>query len=239
MNNVAILNQLQRRVGSANWKDWQIHRWVWYDFIRYPTAGTTAPLSFFVVPQGGSDPNNSTVAKSLEQTNMAKGGSFGQTYFFIHQIRSHIHILPKKRQATTSTNITTDADYVVGTAGVNLHDAVQRLAGQGVLKVTIGQKGYFEIEKPFKNAPSCLGVEIYQHGQVGAGESIWFQQSHHCKDVWSVTPPQMVEPEQTFTVQLEFPNGASPALTNVYAGDTSPFVNLGVLFDGYIARPAQ
>lgn len=235
MNNIQVLNQLQSRLGSANWNDWQIHRWSFYDYVRYPSAGTASPLSFFTVPVGGTDPN-SALAKTYEQTNVPKGGSLGQVYFFIQQIRTHLHILPKQRQPT---GIPADADYLVGPVHNGFIDAVHNLSGMGVLLITLGQKEYFDIEKPFKNAPSGLAVDIDQVTSVGATASYWYQQSGNQRDIWNASPPQMIEPEQNIQINLTFPNGASPALTDIVGGSITPYLNIGVILDGYIARPAQ
>src|SRR5262245_64151385 len=95
-NNVELLRTLQDRIGSADWKKWGINRWMYYDYIRYPSAGTNQ-LPFFVVPNGGTDAN-SGLQKNGEQTNVQKSRTFGQVFYVIQQIRTHIHVLPKNRQ---------------------------------------------------------------------------------------------------------------------------------------------
>lgn len=81
MNSIQVLQVLQARFGSADWNQWHIYRQPQYDFIRYPTAGTTS-ISFLNVALGNTDPNSS-LAKTLEQTNLSKPRSFGQNYFIL------------------------------------------------------------------------------------------------------------------------------------------------------------
>lgn len=235
MNSVDILAMLQRKVGSAQWNQWQIHRWAFWDYVRLPVAGTNQ-LTLFAVAQGGSDPT-SALLKTLEQTNMPKAGSFGQVYFVIQQIRTHISYLPRSRQnaaiQAVATNIWNESSAI--------QQLIAQLATQGVLNIKIGQKDYFDIERPFKVCPPGFGVQVEQwaNSNTATGLSKWYQQSTNLDDVWQCTPPQMVEPEQTIQVTIDFPNGNTPTFTDLDADTTSPAIDIGVIFDGYIARPAQ
>lgn len=231
MNNAQVLQLLQNRIGSADWSKWGIYRWVWYDYVRYPGAGTTQ-LQFFVNPLGTVDPT-SALAKTLEQTNGPKSRAFGQTFFVIQEIRTHVHILPKLRQPAA---LATDADLLYTTIE-NMMEQFYDLIGAGVLSMQIGQKDYFELEKPFKRCPPGLGVEIFQHGAL-SDFCMWIQQSPHTEDIWGVTPAQMVEPEQTINLNIDFPQGNPATFTNL-VNSATPSVDIGVLLDGYIARPAQ
>lgn len=232
MTSVDILKMLQAKVGSADWSKWQIHRWHFYDYVRYPNAGTNQ-LIFFANALGSTDPN-SLLQKSLEETNIPKTRSFGQVYFIIQEIRTHISILPKGRQHATIVALTT----WIGNNALTLSRTLERLSHQGVLQVKIGQKDYFDIERPFQNAPPGFGPTIIQHASMAAtAPNIWFKQSSFKRDVWAVSPPQMVEPEQTVEVTIDFPNANSPAIAQISGVD--PRVDIGVIFDGYIARAAQ
>lgn len=232
MNSVEILQTIQSKIGSANWQDWGIYRWVWYDYVRYPGAGLTE-LQFFVNSLGTTDPN-SGLAKTLEQTNAPKSRSFGQTFFIITQIRTHVHVLPKKRQPAALAN---DADLLF-TSINDMQNALVNLMSNGVLQIKLGQKDYFEIEKPFRRCPPGFGVKIYQHASLGPDQCQWSQQSHLQDDVWAVSPAQMIEPEQTIDASVIFPEGIPAVFTNLVNGAT-PSVDIGLLLDGYIVRPAQ
>jgi len=230
-NNSAIIQALQQKFGSADWKKWSMHRWAFWDYVRYANAGVSS-LSFFANGQGSTDPV-STLAKTQEQTNIDRSRSFGQVYFMLAQIRTHIHILPKNRQLS---GISDDAN-VITTTYTDMMYAMQRLAGQGVLTLDILAKNYVEIEQPFRTCPPGMGVKIGQHASSQITEAAWWQQNPDMGNLKNFTPPTIIEPEQTFDCKINFPNANSPAIPTV--SSAAPAVNIGVIFEGYILRPAQ
>lgn len=234
-NNAAVVQAIQRRYGTADWERWQVQRWCWWDYNRYTNAGITS-MSFFVNPMGTQDPV-SGLSKTTEQTNMEQSRAFGQVYAVITNIRSHIHVLPKNRQAA---GISGDADVIFTTYSNVMKDFPQ-LCNQGVFVWNILQKNQSEIAQPFLNLGAGMGVQINQHASTFAAEaiaeSVWWQQSLRMGDLRYWTPFTVVEPNQTFDMKIEFPNGASPALTQVNSTDVR--VDIGLILDGYIIRPAQ
>jgi len=223
---------LQAKVGSADWSQWQIHRWQYYDYVRY-VNGTTN-ISLFTNAVGSTDPN-SLLQKTLEQTNMPKTGSFGQVYFIVNQIRCHVSVLPKKRQLS---QIQSDATFYSG-AITGAATALNDLFRRGVLTWTIGQKMYQQIERPFLASGPGFGLEIQQVASAGGAAAVIYpRQSHLQDDIWTLTPPQMVEPEQNFTVNIQF-DTAAPSITVSESGTRVLNTDIGVIFDGYLARPAQ
>jgi len=232
MNSAEVLKTLQNRIGSADWSKWQTHRWQFFDYVRYPVAGT-GQLSFFVNPLGSTDPV-SLLSKSLEETNIPKARSFGQVYFVVQQIRTHVDVLPKGRQAAGIS----DQSNVIGNLMTAAVPDLEQLIHQGVLQFNIGQKEYYDIDQPFVNAPPGFGVHIVQHASFArSSPALWFKQSHDQGNVYTVTPPQLIEPEQVVEININFPNANSPAIAQVNSTDLK--VNIGVILDGYIARPAQ
>lgn len=233
---VQLLRNLQKRIGSANWNQWQIQRWMYYDYVRYTNAGVSE-LAFFANPLGTTDPV-STLAKTLEQTNLTKTRTFGQVYFIIQQIRTHIHVLPKQRQNATIIADTT----VVLNEYEDLYKVLFNILNQGVLQIGIGQKAYFDIVQPFRQCPPGFGIHLQEIAVAGTTangqQNMTWQQSPYQNDVFNVTPQQMVEPEQNVDMKITFDNGLSPVLTNVVDG-TDARVDIGVILDGYIVRPQQ
>jgi hypothetical protein len=234
----AALGQLQRSYGSADWSQWQNYRWQQYDYVRYPAAGA-AQLQFFTVGLGGADPNASTVPKTLEQTNLTASGQFGQVGMLIAQIRLHARILPKGRQAAGIAN---DAD-VLWTTYTNMMSKYLELLRRGVLSISIQSKEYFTISEPLRTCPPGFGVEIQQHASsyiAAAGAwttfSAWVQQNPDADNIFNVDPPQYIEPAQTFTAQITYPDGTGPVFTNLVSA-ASPALDIGLIFDGYIVRP--
>lgn len=243
-----VICSLQQKYGSQQMNKWDIQKWSFYDFVRYPAAGTTE-LNFFAIAQGGIDPVSS-LSKTLEQTNCPKTRSFGNVVFVLEQIRTTIHLLPKQRQPAgiLANNVMFNSD------GYNAADnTIVSLAQNGVLYIKIGQKDYFDIAQPFLKAPPARGVNIIQHAavkQAGAADevgirSVKFQQSTKRENIYKLTPKQVIEPEQTFEVKLQFNAGTSPAVpfilqsvVNAPVG-VQPFIDIGLYFDGYIARNIQ
>lgn len=233
---VQLLRNLQKRIGSANWNQWQIQRWAFYDYVRYTAAGVSS-IDFFANALGTTDPV-STLAKTLEQTNLTKTRSFGQVYYIIQQIRTHIHVLPKQRQHATILADTT----VVLNEYEDLYKVLYNLLNMGVLQIKIGQKDYFDIVQPFRFCPPGFGIhlqEIAVAGTVANGQqNMTWQQSPYQNDVYNVTPQQMVEPEQPIEAKITFDNATSTSIAGVVDA-VDPRVDIGLIFDGYIVRPQQ
>ncbi len=239
MTSAEVLALMQAQYGSANWQIWQIQRWPFYDEARYTPAGMTS-LSLMQVPLGSVDPVSS-LAKTTEQTNVPMPGSFGNVYYVITQVRTLAYFIPLGRQHNT---IATDAD-VLYTTMTNAMDKFLELQRRGVLELSIGYKKYLQIQSPFLRAPAGFGIDIDQHSSsfISAGAawtkaSTWVVNDNDEENVWNQTPPQVIEPNQQFTLTLTWPDGAGPVFTNLVDG-VSPAVNIAAMFDGYIVRPAQ
>lgn len=232
MQSQDILKMLQSKIGSADWSSWQILRWQWYDTVRYPAAGFTQ-AQFFVNGIGSQDPNVTGVAKTLEDTNVGQSGQFGQTFFIMQAIKTRLTLLPKARQPSA---IATDNSAIAATYAA-VQTQLYNLMGQGVLQISLGQKGYFQIDQPLRNCPPGFGVEIQQIW-ANLKQNSWVQGSTHVDDVWLVTPGQMIEPQQNLTCTIDFPNGVPATLTNLVDSAT-PAVSLQMIWDGYLCRPVQ
>jgi hypothetical protein len=231
LNSAGALSLLSSRYGSADWNKWQIIRWSYYDYIRYPVAGTTQ-LNFFQNALGATDPTSS-LAKTYEDTNVQKTGTFGQVYFIAAEVRTHIKYATKSRQPT---GISDNASLVAGT----LADATSKIfefTRRGVLNWSIGQKDYYDIERPFQAAPPGFGLIVTNVATNRPTPNILPFQSPHRKDVFELSPPQVIEPEQTFAINIKF-DTTGPVLTSLVSS-ANLAVNIGVLLDGYIARPSQ
>lgn len=238
-NSQQVLAALQASYGSAIWNQWQVHRWSMYDFIRYPTAGTTS-LTFMANPTGTTDPV-SGLQKTVEETNLPKSRSFGQVYYLITQVRTDARWLAKSRQAT---GISDDAD-VIYTTMTNAMSALRNIIARGVLHISFAQKRFYAIDQPLTNCPPGYGIEIFNHSSsyIAAASaytqySLWNETNTKRDNVYDLVPQQLVEPEVTIDVTIDYPDGTSPALTTLVNG-VSPRLEIGVIFDGYLIRPAQ
>jgi hypothetical protein len=231
------LGSLANTVGSADWSRWTNNRFVFYDYVDYPTAGTNE-IQFFTQPQGGVDTYNPAKVKTLEQTNMPESRSFGRVGFRVRQIRTHIRVKPKCRQITGINNQATTITSLYGP----LMNVLADLVHQGVLLINIGQKEFWDLPMPFITCPPGFGCTIFNHGSDttnSGSQGMWFQQDPFPSCVYQVNPEQLIEAGQTFSTRLAFDNANSPALTNLVSGAYTPQIEIGILFEGYVLRPMQ
>lgn len=233
---VATLNNLQNTVGSADWSRWTNNRFVFYDYVRMPTAGANE-IQFFASPVGQNDTYNTAVVKTLEQCNFPESRSFGRVGFRVRQIRTHIRVVPKARQAN---GIGDQANAIVSLY-VPLMNALANFVHSGTLLINIGQKEFWDLPQPFITCPPGFGPYIIQHGSQTAStlsEGMWFIQDPSPSSVYNVNPEQLIEAGQTFSARITFDNANTPVLTNL-VNSTTPAVEIGLLFEGYILRPVQ
>ena len=246
---IAILDQLQRRFGSADFSRYQVVRGQKYDFVRLNTLGTNQ-VSFFSNPIGATDPIGTT-SKTLEQTNSVKSASFGQEYFALTQIRMYAGFLPKARQATAiglaNSVIFQGFTSLANSAMERFNDLIHR----GVLNVKFAQKLYYQIQQPFLTAPAGFGIDIPSAGcaklfggVTNVRDNYFLRCDNRGQSVYNVDPIQIIEPEIQIEVTLDFPDANSPVFTSTFALDdnttpATPSIEVGVIFDGYVIRPSQ
>jgi hypothetical protein len=234
-----ILSTLQGRFGTQDPSQLQIQKWEYYDYVRYPVAGTTQ-LTFFTNPIGS---NIGGVTKTLEQTNMTRNAMFDYP-FIITEIKTHIFLLPKARQAAA---VAADTSLITGGGATDaygspngVYNALWNLSGQGVLNVQFGQKTYFDIEQPFRFCPTGFGVDVISTTGFGAANvtnsAVW-QQSENPDDIYKVTPPVLVEKDQNLQIAINFPNGTSTTIPQVSSENV--LVDIGLIFSGFAILPTQ
>jgi len=228
-----VLALMQARYGSRL-DILQVQRRQFWDEIRYPAAGSTT-LSFFQVPQGGIDATSS-LSKTAEQTNVNTGGTLGNSFYVINQIRTLAYLIPFARQHAT---IIADTN-VLFTTITNAMDKLLEMQRRGVLTLSKSFKEELQIQAPFVRAPAGFGIDIDQHTfsvVVAAAEwtkaACWVTNDNDEENCWNQTPPQILEPNQQFQLRIDWPDGTGPVFTNLVDG-VSPAVNLQVIFDGYL-----
>lgn len=201
-------------------------RYQFWDYPRLTAAGVTS-LSFFNVQQGATDPVSSQ-SKTLEDTNVTKSNQLPYD-FKLNRIRTHINILPKSRQPAGINNQTnTITKWMRG-----MMSAFADLASTGVFNLTLNNKNTLRIEQPFRLCPPGFGVGIDQV-QSNDTYALWAQQSHTAP-LYDVTPELFIKRDDVLQVTIDFPN-TSPVFTNL-VNSTSPYINIGVIFEGYADVP--
>jgi hypothetical protein len=240
----SIISAASQKFGVIDYSRWQAIRWQWYSYVTYPRAGATE-LNFFgqVAGQAGV---------TLQDTNLPKAGSFGQTHFQLKSISTDIQIGNNDVDNFTRANI--DTIDTRATASDYLGGFVQA----GVLRFNVGSRPFATIVKPFQYAPppgSPLDYDNSYINQISAAPNPavgatavsgvpWVTQTKMRSNVYFVDPNILIEAEQQFNVSLQFPSGAVPVLaTNVVDAGTpnsnsNPY-KIGVILDGLLLRPVQ
>lgn len=238
----SIISAASQRFGVIDYTRWQAIRWQWYSYITYPAAGAST-LTFFgqVAGQAGV---------TLQDTNLPKAGSFGQTHFQLKSISTDIQIAENDVDQFTRANINdidtraTATDYIGG------------FVQAGVLNFSVGARPFATIPKPFQYAPppgSPLDLENSYVNQISAApapavgvEQVvgvpWVTQTKMRPNVYFVDPNILIEAEQQFTVTIDFPSGLVPVLAtnviNIGGANANPY-KVGVILDGLLLRPVQ
>jgi hypothetical protein len=233
----SIISAASQRFGVIDYSRWQAIRWQWYSYVTYPEAGT-GELNFFgqVAGQAGV---------TLQDTNLPKAGSFGQTHFQLKSISTDIQIAVNDEDGFTRANQATldtralASDYLAG------------FVQAGVLNFSVGARPFATIPKPFQYAPppgSPLDLSNSYVNQISAAPNPggvgvvglpWVTQTKMRSNVYFVDPNILIEAEQQFNVKVSFPSGNVPILATNVVDDTTNPVKIGVILDGLLLRPVQ
>lgn len=235
----SIISAASQKFGVIDYSRWQAIRWQWYSYVTYPSAGTTE-LNFFgqVAGQAGV---------TLQDTNLPKAGSFGQTHFQLKSISTDIQIGVNDVDGFTRANQATLDTRAIAS------DFLGGFVQAGVLNFSVGARPFATVVKPFQYAPppgSPLDLANTYVNQIsaapvpaaGAAQVVgvpWVTQTKMRSNVYFVDPNILIEAEQQFNVKLSYPSGAVPVLaTNVVNDSTNP-LKVGVILDGLLLRPVQ
>ena len=235
----SIISAASQKFGVIDYTRWQAIRWQWYSYITYPSAGSTE-LNFFgqVAGQAGV---------TVQDTNLPKAGSFGQTHFQLKSISTDIQIASNDVDGFTRANQATLDTRALAS------DFLGGFVQAGVLRFSVGARPFATIVKPFQYAPppgSPLDYDNTYVNQIsaapvpaaGAAQVVgvpWITQTKMRSNVYFVDPNILIEAEQQFNVSLQFPSGIVPVLaTNVVNDSTNP-LKVGVILDGLLLRPVQ
>jgi len=235
----SIISAASQKFGVIDYSRWQAIRWQWYSYITYPSAGTTE-LNFFgqVAGQAGV---------TLQDTNLPKAGSFGQTHFQLKSISTDIQINSNDVDGFTRANQASIDTRALAS------DFLGGFVQAGVLRFSVGARPFATIVKPFQYAPppgSPLDYDNTFVNQIsaapvpaaGASDVVgvpWVTQTKIRNNVYFVDPNILIEAEQQFNVSLQFPSGAVPVLATNVVNDSSNPLKVGVILDGLLLRPVQ
>jgi hypothetical protein len=241
----SIISAASQKFGVIDYTRWQALRWQWYSYVTYPTAGV-GELNFFGQVAGQT-------GVTLQDTNLPKAGSFGQTHFQLKSISTDIQL------GNNNVDGFTLANQVLNTATPSLpfdnfalaSDFLNGFVQAGVLEFSVGARPFATIPKPFMYAPPPGSPNDYNNSpanQITAvpttGTSVvaglpWITQTKMRNNVYFVDPNILIEAEQQFTVKISYPSGALPVIANSLVNDSTNPLKIGVIFDGLLLRPVQ
>jgi hypothetical protein len=232
MSNANALLAQQQAYGSADFSEFKRIRRTYFDRTIVTGAGVSE-LSFFSTPRGGVDPNLTTKTKTAEDTNMTQARQFGGRFFTLHEIRCDVRPVARSRQHAT---IIADVNVLHGN-WVAIVEPLINFMTMGVLRFTIGDKDYFEIDQPFINAPSGLAECGHRSVPTDVLQNQLVTMPQNARP-YVLPAPQMIEPDQFFDCKIEFPNGNTPSTASLVSGVELTLITT-IMLCGYEDRPAQ
>lgn len=210
-----IKNLADFRKFAVNRQDqMEVVRQTLYDFQTYPMAGSTQ-LTFFALPIGQS-------SKTKADTNMTIAGSLPAPLRFAIQA-VEIYFFPGVLPSAAG-----------GAAGIDNHvnDVWEVYTATAWLELQIGSKPYL-IEAPLLRFPpfAHLGGFAGMSDASTAGANLFARTStmYAAGRAYIVDPPLLLEPNQNFTVQLNFPTAVGISAAG----------RIGVVLNGVTARNSQ
>jgi hypothetical protein len=249
----SIISAASQKFGVIDYSRWQAIRWQWYSYVTFPEAGTTE-LNFFGQVAGQT-------GVTLQDTNLPKAGSFGQTHFQLKSISTDIQLNNNDVDGFTRANQATLDTYALAS------DLIGGFVQAGVLQFSVGARPFATIPKPFQYAPppgspfdydNSYANQFLASTAVNAGFATnpsatavaanrsanvvgvpWVTQTKVRNNVYFVDPNILIEAEQQFTVKISYPSGAVPVLATNIVDDTTNPLKIGVILDGLLLRPVQ
>lgn len=193
-------------------------RWSFYDYQSYPAAGFVQQ-SYFAVPQGQN-------GKTFADTNMKTAGLLPSPQRFLCDA---VEVL-----FTSGATVAKGANAEAALATSYIDDVVAALQNPSWLEFKIGEKSYV-FDGPLVVFPPRrrLSIEAALSDTTTAAASqlsiIGYAQA--AGDPYEVIPPQVIPPNQNFSVTLNFP--AAIALPSGVNG------RIGVRLNGLLYRGVQ
>jgi hypothetical protein len=239
----SIISAASQKFGVIDYTRWQAIRWQWYSYVTYPTAGTSE-LNFFgqVAGQAGV---------TLQDTNLPKAGSFGQTHFQLKSISTDIQLLNNDVDGFTLANQVAGGAVGIDTQAL-ASDYLNGFVQAGVLEFSVGARPFATIPKPFQYAPPPGNPLDYDNSYVNQITAVptsgvqaqvvgvpWATQTKRRDNVYFVDPNILIEAEQQFNVKLSYPSGFVPVIANSVVNDATNPLKIGIIFDGLLLRPVQ
>lgn len=223
-DDLQALAYMQQRFGTSFFEQYEYLRYPFYSYQAYLEAGGNVYTFFNQTP-------GSTSTITTADTNMQTAGAFqGGWFFLVQAIELKWRLLTNSLTAFTGTDATTICS-----------DLLMGFAQAGVLTWQINSFQYLQLPKPFLYAPSGDGPpDLQWAGSVSTTVSNPpFVTLNSRRRGLLLTRPVLIEPNQTFQIQVSFPGGAVPVIGTTITDDSTNPLKVGVQMDGILYRPVS
>lgn len=231
-----LLATLQKEFGSADFAKWQFIRQPFYSLVTYPVAGSSS-ITLFADAIGVN-------GTTREMTNLPKPGSFGQQHFLLKSIETIFWIEDPEIASATWAGTNATALY---------SDLCHGFTQGGYLELSIGSRLFAQIPRPFEYAASgrgqaryiAEGWEAFTLAEAAPNTLASYispqpfaDLANRNKTAYFMDPNLLIEADQNFSVQINYPTGLIPALATSIIDTNNP-LKVGVILDGIVIRPMQ
>ncbi len=233
-----VLAWLQNNYGAVRYSAQQMLRWPYYSYSNYPAAGA-ASIGFF---------SSNFSSAGLDFTNIENAGAFGNYSFLITGIGLDIQLSIPTVANNGPWTYTTDALAPYA-------DLVHGLTQGGVFEFRIAQTLWTQMPLPFLTMPPADGRPqvvcaqggfpftqsgMTPFGVTGGQASVCYADLE--RRAWrryNLFNPIFVAPQQSFVAQLNYPSGALPVLSTSVINNSTAFIRVGCIFDGWKFSPVS
>lgn len=221
-NDLEALSYMQSRFGTSFFEQYEYLRYPFYSYQPYLEAGGNV-FNFF----------NQTVGGTITQadTNMQTAGAFqGGWYFLVMAIQTKWRLLTNPLTTFNGNDSTTIVS-----------DLLMGFAQAGVLTWNINSFQYLSLPKPFLYAPTADGPPDLAWGGANSASISHppYATQNSRRRGLLLTRPVLIEPNQTFQIQISFPGGAVPVIGTGITDDSTNPLKIGVQLDGILYRPVS
>lgn len=230
---VAWLNATQ---GAVRYSQQQMIRYKYYSYINYPAAGAVQN-GFFAANQASA---------GLQFTNIETAGAFGNYSYLITGIGLDLQLYIPTVASNQPSSYTTDALAPYA-------DVVHGLTQGGVFTFLTAQTTWLQMPLPFMTMPPADGqirTVIAQggfaftqsgmtpFGVTGAQNSLCYANlERRYNRRLNLQNPIFFAPNQSFNASLGYPGGAIAVISTSVIDNSSAFIRVGCVLDGWKFTP--
>ncbi len=233
-----VLSWLNQTQGAVRYSAQQMLRWKYYSYINYPAAGAAAN-GFFASSQS---------SVGLQFTNLETPGAFGNYSFLVTGIGFDVQLYIPTVASNQPSSYTTDALAPYA-------DIVHGLTQGGVATLTTAQTTWWQIALPFMTCPPANGQTrtvisqggfaftqsgLTPFGVTGGQASLCYANlERRANRRFNFQNPIFFAPNQSFQASLNYPSGLIPVISTSVINNSTAFIRIGCILDGWKFTPVS